>query len=388
MMPALLLPAALAGLAALAIPVLLHLLRRTRETRVDFAALRWLGARQRPRRRVVLRERALIAARLLLVALVVLFLARPALVEPPAAGAWVAVAPGVDPAAARDAVGAAGSDAEWHWLAPGFPPLAEGAPAAGPTASLLRELDARLAADAALAVVVPEVVDGADGARPALRRVVDWHVLPGASGVERTEVAPPRLVARVEDPADPRLRVLGAVATAWDADADAPEAAATTEPPADDDAVLVWLRGDAPGADIAAWVERGGTLLQVSAGDDEAGADAAVAWRDAEGAALAEIGSRGRGRVVRILHPIEPAALPALLEPDFPERLRDLLQPPAAPRLAGAAGLAPVHAPDAGLASLRADAPHSLQPWLALLVGLVLVLERLLASAARRWRPA
>ena len=47
----LLLPAALRALAALLLPVLLHLVRQSDRTRVEFAALRWLTVRAQPRRR-------------------------------------------------------------------------------------------------------------------------------------------------------------------------------------------------------------------------------------------------------------------------------------------------------------------------------------------------
>ncbi|MFT4198344.1 MAG: BatA domain-containing protein, partial [Pseudoxanthomonas sp.] len=47
----LLLPAALAALAALALPLLIHLARRSQPHSTPFAALRWLRAAPRPRRR-------------------------------------------------------------------------------------------------------------------------------------------------------------------------------------------------------------------------------------------------------------------------------------------------------------------------------------------------
>ncbi|HRQ35608.1 MAG TPA: BatA domain-containing protein, partial [Chiayiivirga sp.] len=76
---ALLLPGALAALTALALPVLIHLARRDVHRRIDFAALRWLAPEARPRRRLRLEERALLAARLVLLALIALWLAQPAL---------------------------------------------------------------------------------------------------------------------------------------------------------------------------------------------------------------------------------------------------------------------------------------------------------------------
>jgi hypothetical protein len=49
---ALLQPLALFALLALALPVLIHLTRRSEQRPTPFAALRWLDARVRPRRRL------------------------------------------------------------------------------------------------------------------------------------------------------------------------------------------------------------------------------------------------------------------------------------------------------------------------------------------------
>ena len=45
-------PAGLAALASLLLPLLIHLARRDEQRLLDFAALRWLAARPRPRRRI------------------------------------------------------------------------------------------------------------------------------------------------------------------------------------------------------------------------------------------------------------------------------------------------------------------------------------------------
>ena len=68
MNPVLLLPAGLAALAALALPLLVHLSRRQQQRPTVFAALRWLQARPRPRRRIRFDELLLLAVRLLLLA--------------------------------------------------------------------------------------------------------------------------------------------------------------------------------------------------------------------------------------------------------------------------------------------------------------------------------
>ena len=102
---ALLAPLGLALLAALPIPILLHLARRTRAPVTPFAAMRWLAPGAPPRSRVQLEELLLLALRLLLIALLALWLAQPVWRGAPAfRGAQVVVTPGVDYAAALDAI--------------------------------------------------------------------------------------------------------------------------------------------------------------------------------------------------------------------------------------------------------------------------------------------
>ena len=76
---ALLLPAGLAALAALLLPLLLHLARRHEQTPTDFAALRWLRQKPKPRHRIRFDEWPLLLLRLLLLALLALWLAKPVL---------------------------------------------------------------------------------------------------------------------------------------------------------------------------------------------------------------------------------------------------------------------------------------------------------------------
>ena len=93
---AFLLPAAFAALAALLLPLLIHLARRSEQRPTDFAALRWLRAKPKPRRRIRFDEWPLLVARLLLLAALVLLLARPVLFGSAGDAPWVAVVPGVD----------------------------------------------------------------------------------------------------------------------------------------------------------------------------------------------------------------------------------------------------------------------------------------------------
>jgi hypothetical protein len=98
MTPAVLAPLGLVGLLAAAIPVIIHIARRTENRSIDFAALRWLEARPNPRRSLTVDERWLLALRLLLLTLLAVWLARPALLNASDRRPVVAVAPGVNPA--------------------------------------------------------------------------------------------------------------------------------------------------------------------------------------------------------------------------------------------------------------------------------------------------
>ncbi len=101
----LLFPAALAALIAVIVPLVIHIARRSEQQPTDFAALRWLRQKPRPRSRLRFDEWPLLLLRLLLLALVALFLARPVLWGAADQSPYVAVVPGarVDPAAFPDA---------------------------------------------------------------------------------------------------------------------------------------------------------------------------------------------------------------------------------------------------------------------------------------------
>jgi hypothetical protein len=213
---ALLLPAALAALAALLLPLLIHLARRSEQRPTDFAALRWLRQKPKPRHRIRFDEWPLLILRLLLLALLAVWLARPVLFGSASEAPWVAVMPGIDAVQARAAVD--DKKARLHWLAPGFPALDQPPPAAGslPFASLLRQLDSELPAAVKLSVFVPERLQGADAQRPRLSRVVEWKVLPGAMPAPKPLATPaPALIVRYAEDHKEGLRYLRAATAAW-----------------------------------------------------------------------------------------------------------------------------------------------------------------------------
>lgn len=429
---ALLLPAGLAALAALLLPLLVHLARRSERRPTPFAALAFLTVRARPRRHVRFDEWLLLALRLLLVAALALLLARPALLGEAAATPWTLVVPGVDPAQvlresdsdrSRSSIASAGHGddgaVERRWLAPGFPPLSTSPPAGRvPVSSLLRELDATLPAGSMLTVHVPPLLAGVDAERPRLSRAVRWVVAsPGAVRGDNPAAAagagatPPMPVLVVRHAADraPALRYLRASVAAWqamDADgagsvpvaddgvagtadgsaaadaADAIDVAPLGTPLPADVALLAWL---APGPLPAAVRDRAtrGAVVLVDADATWPGRDAADgtdAWRTATGELLLREHALGRGRLLQWMRPLRPDAMPALLDPDFPAHLRAALSPAGpAPAMADAA----THAPQAGAPSWTL-APRELAPWLLWLVAGLFALERWCATRPRR----
>ncbi|MDR6991996.1 BatA domain-containing protein [Luteimonas sp. 3794] len=379
----LLAPVALAALAAWLLPLLLHLARRDATRPTPFAALRWLREKPRPRRRLRFDDWPLLLVRLLLLALVALWLAWPVLHGATAPARWTVVVPGV----VDDAITVvAGDEAPPRWLAPGFPTIdGPSAPALGTASvsSLLRELDMTLPMGTTLAVIAPEVIDGADGGPVALSRAVDWRIAPSRVEDAASGPAPaPRIDVLGIEADDPALRVLRAVARAWrpdDADAFAvvgPEATPRA------DALVAWWHEGAPDADLQQHVA-GGVLLLGPAAARDPNAEWQPIWRDADGEVLAERAACAAATCIRLTRALDPAHLPAVLDPEFPSRLRALVRPSPAPGRITAEAFKPT----TGVAAYP-PTPRDLRPWWALLVALVFALERWMAASPRRNRAA
>ncbi len=379
MSPGLLFPLGLLALAAVAIPLVIHIARRTESRTVAFAALAWLEERPKPRRRLRLNELLLLAARLLLLTLLALRLAQPVLWGAADTRPVVAIAPGVDPASVE-----ADDDARRVWLAPGFPEVGAG-PAPGSTTelvSLIRQLDAELPEGAPLRIVAPAVIDDADAQRPVLTREVEWT--PAAQNRTPSTLdapAPPRLTVRFDAEGEAAVRYLRAAATAWTEEGEdlAFEAAAVDRPMPRDAESIVWLSTSTPPQVVIDRVRQGATLLTVGDLRLPVDDDVRPVWVDADGAVIASEGRIGRGRAVALSRALTPQDLPALLEPDFPDRLWTLLARPPEPTRV----LAADHAPLTGAAPY-AQPPLDLRPWLALLIALVFAGERWLATRRAR----
>lgn len=380
----LLAPLGLIALAALALPLLIHLVRRLELVTTQFAALRWIGERLRPQRRLRFERPWLLLLRLVWLALLALLLARPVwngATSP--AHSWVVVAPGVALADARAALGDV--DAQWHWLAHGFPRIDEAvASTNAPVASLLRELDADLPPEAALTVIVPEQLAGFDAERPRLAREAAWRIVPGRTPDAVSPSDPPvRLAVRYAPEARDSLRYLRAAVAAWnqrepgryELDAQPVDAPIVEASMVERMNWLVWLAP--PSSALTSWLDRSDVALVANQAD----ADGEPLWRDAAGRVLARTMAAGQGRTIALSGALTPQDLPSLLDAEFPDRLLAAFagEPPA-PTRASAAAMRP--RVDGGISASSARNPatvRSLDTWLALLIAGLFLLERIVA---------
>jgi hypothetical protein len=388
-------PAGFAALAALAVPLLIHWMRRSDRRVVSFAAERYLREQPHPREDRAWHERVLLLLRLLLLASLVLLLAWPVWRggrAPPPQAPWVVVAPGIDAAAARAAIDA--PLAQWHWLQSG-----------ASLTSQLRELDAALAPGTAWTVVVPEHLSGLDAERLRLTHAVSWRALPVAAAPigapsASASVSPLTLSVRYDAPAEAgaadatgksnmaragnapgatEVGVLRAVAAAWSA-AGVP---ATVDFAARDAALpprstwLVWLGGgDLPPA-VAAWIRAGGRALATRQKDG----GGAGALSDAAGVPIFRERHPGSGRLLSLAAPLLPDAVPALRSARFPQELYALMNEPAEPPdRAPALSIAPVARVTTPATAGRVLA---LAPPVALLAALLFSIERSYATRRR-----
>ncbi|WP_395771218.1 BatA domain-containing protein [Arenimonas sp.] len=381
-------PYAFLALLALALPVLIHLSRRLQQQRTDFAALRWLQARFRPRRQPIVQEWLLLLIRLLLLTLLVLFLAIPVRQHTPAPVHWLVAVPGV--IWPPDAELSTEESISRHWLAPGFPKADRPAPPLSvPMASLLRELDAKLPAGSQLTVLVPERLHGWDAERPRLQRPVNWQIVKGQM-VAPTTLSVLELPALVLTPSPvnvERARYFRAAYRVWQAhlpeaqQRDVPLVAADATPPA---SARIWVylpSGQIPET-ARRWVQAGGTLMLGSDAVIDTG-ESDVLWRTEDGNILLVQQVFGKGRVLQWRQPLNGTQTPSLLDAAFPQRLQALLIPTPQPD----AALASMQQPRTG-AVPGVPEPQPLQPWLMIAVALLFLAERVLATRPSRSLPA
>lgn len=366
------------ALIALLVPLVIHLLRRSAAREIPFAALDWLMAHTPPRRRFRLDQRLLLAVRLLLIALLAALLAEPLWrADGDRETARVYVAPGIDPARARATIGALPADG--YWLATGLPSLAQPAPQPESSArliSLIRALDAELPSTVRLTLIVPELLGGLDGERLQLGRDVDWRIVADATVTPATPAVPPqplRVAIRVDGTAQMVARALLA---AWRADGLvlAVDEAADGVPVPEGTSMLI--AGTAIDTALSARIADGLTLLRGDAADQVG----EVLLRDDLGQPLLRRQRVGRGQIVTLAGALDPAQLPALRDPQLPQRLLPWLRPALpTPDRALAASVAPLR----GAADAKPRAVPLL-PWLTPLIAALALLERVLATRSAR----
>ncbi len=414
-------PIGLAALAALLLPIWLHLDRRRSMRVLRFAAMRFIGTAHPPKRTWRLTEWLLLALRLLLLAAVVAWLALPQLL-----GEWrtpqrvLVVDPELSASLIREHtdgmdralwVNSARAEIELAAIDLAETDLTQVDPAAtrvagvepaqhlgkAPLASLLRQLDAELAAGDQLRVLLREQVSGLDAHAIGLSREVEWRIAraAGATGSEpSTQANAPAkrtLAIRYEAADAPALRWLRAASEAWAGD-DSMQVAIDDQPasaalPSQIDA-LIWLGGK-PSAAAQASLAAGTRLLHMRDADVDA---AAGAGADAAAAAQAEADVEatdapwpgrtqrvGRGIQTDLSASFDPQHLPILHSPEFPAALFSVVfgEPPA-PSRAYAEQVEPT------LVRRPAEpAKTPLRPWLGCLIAGLFLLERMLASGRR-----
>ncbi len=395
----LLAPLGLLALLALAIPVLLHLIRRAQTAPIDFPALRWLDERAKPRRRFTIEQPWLLLLRLLLLALVALLLAQPLLRQ--AGGEdthWVVLVPPVTRAQAERAIAAhpLAGNVQWRWLQAGFPDVGDApltAVADIPLASLLRELDARLPANVALTVISPREVAGLDGASLRVQRPLDWRVVDGSMApATAAEPNPPLQVAlhsHTDKPAE--TRYVRAALTALPPSAGATPRMQRVDSADDIPAGTQWVFWFDPNwpAALQAWVEAGGVAFVSEQPATRLPEMNEVLLLDAAGAPLLRQYPLGHGRVLSLRGEFTAENFPVVLDADFPQRLQGWMTPPGRqPQRAPAESMLAAVEEEAAAriqATLPAPGSHArgFDAILIVLIAVLYLLERLLAAHRR-----
>ena len=289
------------------------------------------------------------------------------------------------------------TNARRHWLAPGLPVAGRSAAHGGSATtasvtSLLRELDASLparrGADRAGAGATRRRRRATARAEPSRRlaRRCRRQRCPAAQAPATTPCAAPALSVRYASAArSRRCAICARRHAAWQSPAAArprprQDVAPATQPlPANVEASGLARTGPAA-AGGARLDPRGGiALLDAQATLADCAADGRAVARRRRCGRWSKARRYGKGRLMRLTRALTPQALPALLEADFPQHLRALFDPP---QPAPARVLAADHAPATG-GPVFPQSPRDLQPWLVLLIALLFLLERWMASGSR-----
>jgi hypothetical protein len=347
----LLAPLGLAALAALVLPLLIHLLRKPEDRVVLFAAWRYLAEPARPRERLQLRHWLLLALRLLLIAVLALLLSQTIWrSNDQVASAVTLLWPGAESAAALST-----QDHPVQQLSANAP------------SSELRQIDTDLPPGATLSVIVPEIASGLDAERLRLSRDVQWKIVPGSRPVI-AEAGALKVSIRSDGSNAAEAATAQALLQAWQSQGRVIEidSAAQGVPMKPDTGLLFWLGGK-PGTDVDRWIARGGRAL-ISQQADVTTGDAA--WR---------VRAQGRGRSLVLSTAFDASKVAALREPAIPAQLAALLLPEPTIDRALAASVAPLN----GAASGRPPG-SPLDSMLVLIAALLFAAERLWAARLQR----
>jgi len=384
-------PAALWGLLALALPILIHLFNANRGRRLAFGDLRFLEEAQALEMRSVFpTELLLLAARCALIAAVVLWFAQPRLDrQPEFRGASavllspLALALAEQPALATAREVARRNGADLRLLGEGFPAVASLAERPTPTGgawSLLAALEADLPPDLAVVLLVADDPREAGWRRPPIDRPVQTVEV-----VRPPAPAARPLAARIfaEDGRDDDARHLTAALQAL---------AATgfpIAPTSDEDeldlalvlgsdnvaaAGLVIAEGDADPNRSDALAFAGERFAIDLADGGPPGAPLALS---ADGRPVAVLHAQGEQTHISFRGRFSPDRAAIVADPLFADFLAELIEAAIPARLAAAA------APPAVPLEVRRVLQAGLPPWV-LVIGALWLLERWLALRAGR----
>jgi hypothetical protein len=389
-------PLWLLGLAAVAVPVALHLRGERPGRVVRVGSVRWLEGvpsawTPAPR----LTRVPLLLLRCAVLAALALALAGPYRTGPSGASssAWVLVAPEVVRRAPLDSLRRLGA---LRLLAPGLPAL-DAVPRVSrdsPTDvwSLLREADVRASAGTRFVVVAPRTLRFLRGVRPELRRDVDWLAVAaepsrpdgsGEGGAVTIFASPER-----QDDARYLAAAFRAAVAARGANDEVVVLSIADSMQASGTPWIAWLGAWPVPALLERRVAEGARL--VTDGDTTVlAAGDRVIWRGPDGGPLLVARSRGHGMHYRLSGRFHPSALPAVVRPEFADWIDTLWAPAplrrAAPdlrvsRLQGvaAAGDSPRGAPLEAPPPLERRSPAAVM--LLLLAALCWIAERAITA--------
>jgi hypothetical protein len=320
-------PLWLLGLAAIAVPIAIHLRGKRVGRVVRVGSVRWLAgvpAAWAPARRV--RRIPLLLLRCAVLVALSLALARPYL-RASGGDAWVLVAPEVASRVSLDSLRRLGTV---RLLATGFPSIDRVPPDSTPQPtdvwSLLREADAAAPAGVRLVVVAPGTIAYLRGVRPELSHAVEYVAVPGDSERPADRRTGGPVTIYFERGREDDARYLSLAFRAASMARGVTEAVsvlpATDSLPDVATPWVAWLSGSGAPDALQRWLAQGTSILTDGDTSTSSGGDRVV-WRGPAGEPLL----LARGLHYRLRGRFYPSTLPAVLTPDFAEWVDSLWAP-------------------------------------------------------------